>query len=135
MDQNEALEWENYCLPTIFPPKPVIFTKEKVTVSFGDVQCDDLPELHWKDKYKECKLLDKKETLLTQQVETKDSQGWVHLNALNFSKKSKYAGQVKKIFTEPHKVIILDGAIYFLRRDSSLDELKKLVLVKKDGCA
>lgn len=43
MDQNEALDWENFCLPTAFPAKPVIFSKEKVTVSFGDVQCDDLP--------------------------------------------------------------------------------------------
>lgn len=72
---------------------------------------------------------------MTQRVETKDAQGWVHLNALYFIKKTSYTSQGKKLFTEPHKIIVLDGAIYYLRMNSSLDYLKKLVLTKIDSGA
>ena len=72
---------------------------------------------------------------MSQQIIDKNSDGWHHLNIINLRLNKVFPSEtrtnqylVTKSFMRLIKVIILNGAIYYLPSDSSIRSLKKLVV-------
>lgn len=133
LDLESHREWNQYFLPTVFSRVPLVFTKQKLTVSMGEIQREALPmSLTWMTNKGSSVY---SESLICQSI--RSEHGWVHLNVIKLQSKlsSIFLARQVDFSRQDLKAFMLKGHIYLFDRGQTVSEnlFQKLKLGKCIG--